>query len=115
MSSSREQHRLLDIVENCDAIAVYIDGMDYARFAADRKTIDASERCLQRITEAVIKIGKDRMAAIAPSIPADAVRGLGNMLRHHYDALDFRIIFATMTDSLPVLRAACLAALKDLP
>ncbi|WBQ15644.1 DUF86 domain-containing protein [Sphingobium yanoikuyae] len=115
MSSKREQQRLLDIVENCEAVAEYINGMDFVAFAADRKTIDASERCLQRITEAVIKVGKDRMQQIAPIVPADAVRGLGNLLRHEYDRVDLHIIFATLAESLPQLRAACIAALKDLP
>lgn len=87
--------------------------MGFQAFAADRKTIDATERCLQRITEAVIKIGPERMSVIAPHIPAQAVRGLGNMLRHEYDAIDLRSLFNTVTDDLPVLRDACVAALSE--
>jgi uncharacterized protein with HEPN domain len=89
--------------------------MGFADFAADHRTIDATERCLQRITEAVIKIGPDRMQAIAPAIPVAAVRGLGNILRHEYDKIDVRSIYNTVVDDLPGLRAACEQALKNAP
>ena len=59
MSSSREAQRLQDIVENIDAARSYVGDMAIEAFIADRKTVDACERCLQRITEAVIKIGED--------------------------------------------------------
>lgn len=68
--------RLTDIIENIDRIMDYLDGIEPADFGDDQKTVDAVERCLQRITEAVIKIGEDRMVAIAPSLPMHAVRGL---------------------------------------
>lgn len=113
MSSEREQQRLADIIDNIDAISAYVGTMSAAAFAADRKTVDATERCLQRITEAVIKIGSERMRVIAPNIPTEAVRGLGNMLRHEYDAIDLRSLFNTVTEDLPGLRRACVAALGD--
>ncbi len=66
MSTDREALRLQDMVENIARIESHVAGMDFAAFAADEKTIDAVERCIQRITEAVIKIGPERMAAISP-------------------------------------------------
>jgi uncharacterized protein with HEPN domain len=77
VSTEREALRLREIIDNIGRIEGYVAGMDYAGFAGDRKTVDAVERCLQRITEAVIKIGPERMAAISPRLPVDAVRGLG--------------------------------------
>ena len=112
MSFDREQACLRDIVDNIDAIDSYIGAMGFAGFAKDRKTIDATERCLQRITEAVIRIGPARMADIAPEIPASAIRGMGNILRHDYDRIDLRSIFDTTSDDLPTLRAACVRAVK---
>jgi len=92
---------LQDIVDNIDRITGYTAGLTYDSFAADNRTIDAVERCLQRITEAVLKIGPDRMAAISPQTPVDAVRGLGNMLRHDYDLVDLGTIWRTIHASLP--------------
>ena len=88
-------------------------GLDRQSFAKDLRTIDAVERCLQRITEAVVKIGPERMAQISPQTPVDAVRGLGNVLRHDYDQVDLGVIYLTMRESLPELRADCLRALDD--
>lgn len=73
------------------------------------------ERCLHRITEAVIKIGPDRMAEISPQTPVDAVRGLGNMLRHDYDRVDLVTIWRTIRESLPELREDCMRELGPRP
>jgi len=74
--------------------------------------VDATERCLGRITEAVIKIGADRMAIIAPEIPVERVRGLGNLLRHEYDVVDLERIYVLIHKDLPLLRAAAVQALE---
>ena len=112
MSFDRETALLHDICDNIDAIADYIEGMDLTAFTQDRKSVDATERCLQRITEAVIRIGAERMGAIAPEIDAKVIRGMGNMLRHEYHRIDLFTVFETATHDLPRLRAACLDALK---
>ncbi len=114
MSSDRVPLRLHDIIENIDAVAAYISGMTFEAFAADRKTIDASERCLERIIEAIVKIGESRMHEIAPDLPLHAARNLGNMLRHAYDDIDLAYIFTTIMRDLPLLREACAAALRDM-
>ena len=111
MSTDREALRLQDIIENIDRIENYVEGFDFGRFTADGRTVDAVERCLQRITEAVIKIGPERMAEISPRTPVDAVRGLGNMLRHDYDQVDLGTIWRTIRESLPDLRTDCLRVL----
>lgn len=111
MSTEREALRLQDIVDNIDRIRGYVRDLTPQAFEADDRTVDAVERCLQRVTEAVIKIGPERMAAISPLTPADAVRGLGNLLRHDYDRVDLTTIWRTIHYSLPILRADCLAAL----
>jgi hypothetical protein len=110
VSTSREGLHLQDIIENIDRISGYVAGLDQAAFEADDRTVDAVERCLQRLTEAVIKIGPERMAAISPQTPVDAVLGLGNMLRHDYDQVDLSTIWRTIQGSLPALRADCLKA-----
>jgi uncharacterized protein with HEPN domain len=111
VSTEREALRLQDIVDNIARIESHVAGMDFVAFAADEKTIDAVERCLGRITEAVIKIGPTQMAKISPRTPVDAVRGLGNLLRHDYDGVDLGTIWRTVVGSLPDLKADCLKAL----
>ncbi|MFZ5665323.1 MAG: DUF86 domain-containing protein [Pseudomonadota bacterium] len=113
MSSDRERDRLLDIVENAQYVADYLNGMGFKQFAGSRMTVDAIERCLQRITEAVIRIGEERMAAVAPEVPFHALRGLGNRLRHEYDMIDHEIIYAAAVNDVPRLAERCRAALDE--
>jgi uncharacterized protein with HEPN domain len=111
VSTDREALRLRDIVENVDRIKTHLSGLDRDELARDAKTIDAIERCLQRITEAVVKIGAVRIAAISPQTSVAAVRGLGNMLRHAYDEIDLDVILSTVREDLPGLREDCIRAL----
>lgn len=76
MSSERERQRLEDIVANIEMIERYVADIPFETFRADDKAVNATERCLQRITEAVIKISPERMTAIAPGAPIKAVRSL---------------------------------------
>jgi uncharacterized protein with HEPN domain len=113
MSSRPESFRLNDIIENIDAIQEYVLGMSIISFQNDRRTLDAVERCLQRITEAAIRIGETRMEEIAPNVPFHQVRGLGNALRHEYHRIDAGSIFLLLSDELPALRSACVSALDS--
>ncbi len=59
VSSENPRRRFQDIVENIDRIEQYVLGLDCAAFLADRKTIDAVERCLARVSEAAVKLGPE--------------------------------------------------------
>jgi uncharacterized protein with HEPN domain len=113
MPSSDEAQRLRDIVENIDNALAYVGTRSHADFAGDQMRIDAVERCIERMAEAMIKIGELRMAEIAPDIPLPALRQLGNILRHEYGEVDLRLIYSIVVERMPVLRAACIGALSD--
>ena len=102
-----------DIVENIEAAQSYIAGLSVEDFCRSQITIDAVERCLQRITEAVMKIGEERFAIMAPDVSFHQVRGLGNRLRHEYDILDEEVVYYTVTTSLPALLPRCRTALGE--
>jgi uncharacterized protein with HEPN domain len=113
MYSDEERVRdwLQDVIDNSDWIAGYVTGLDFDRFMSDRKTRDAVERCLERIIEASVRLGPERIEKIAPGLPLHKVRGLGNVLRHSYETVEPRLIWDTATEDLPSLRAACVRAL----
>ena len=113
MSSKDVSRRLGDIVVNADRIERYIAGQDAAAFADSDIVLDATQRCLERITEAVVKIGPVEMAAILPDLPFERVRGLGNMLRHAYDDIDLAVLYGILKNEVPALRFAALRALED--
>jgi uncharacterized protein with HEPN domain len=108
-----ERERLGHIVANIDRIGGHIAGRSFEQFETDPMLADAVERCLQRITEASIRIGAARMAEIAPGVPFAEVRGLGNILRHEYEKIDLATVWDTVRHDLPALRAACAEALGE--
>jgi uncharacterized protein with HEPN domain len=107
-------HRLYldDIVGAIDRIQSYVEDMDYSRFAADQRTMDAVIRNLEIIGEA------------ARSLPAefkDAMRetdwrkivGLRNLLLHEYFAVSTRVVWDIVQTKLDPLLAACRNALAN--
>jgi uncharacterized protein with HEPN domain len=111
--SSNKRLTFGDIIENIDRIREYTAGMSEADFAADRRTVDATERCLGRISEAAVKLG-DEAPRLAPNLPWSDIRGLGNHLRHGYRGVQPKVIWAIVTDDLGPLRDGSIAALAAL-
>ncbi len=112
MCSERTRARLEDIIDNVDRVASYIGSMTFAAYVEDGRTMDAVERCLERIAEAVVQIGEAEAERLGLGVPWRKVKGLGNKLRHEYRRINPRDIFDTAQDDLPPLREAALAALK---
>ena len=105
MPSSRPAIRFQDILDRIQLIRGYLAGMDQAAFDSDRRTRDAVERCLERISEAASKLGTDA-DRLAPGPPWKAVRSFGNIMRHTYDQVDPARIWEIVTRDLPLLESA---------
>ena len=76
--------------------------MELADYLSDRKTRDACERCLSRISEAAVKPG----AFAEEMFPAHnwrGIRDIGNILRHEYDQIETVNIWDVITINLPPL------------
>jgi uncharacterized protein with HEPN domain len=111
--SSRPAVRFQDILDNIQLIRSYLTGMDQTAFDADRRTRDAVERCLERISEATAKLGAEA-DRLAPGPPWQAVRSFGNVIRHAYDQIDPARIWEIVTRDLPLLETATTSALQSL-
>jgi uncharacterized protein with HEPN domain len=72
---------LADIVENAERIEGYIAGMDQDDFEHNGLVRDGVERCLERVCEAIYRLG-DKAEALMPGQPWREIRGMGNRLRH---------------------------------
>lgn len=104
---------MLDIVEYAERVATYLDGRELRDLEAQAMLNDAVERCVAVITEAVIRLGPQRLGVIAPDVPFHAVRNLGNLLRHAYWRIDPSIIWKTVKEDVPKLAEACRRALAN--
>ena len=111
MPSNKAPRRLQDIVDNAQAIFRYTEGMDLRAFEEDRKTYDAVERCLERISEAGAKLD-DLTQVLMPDQPWHKIRAFGNVLRHEYDAIHEDQLFDVVKNDLPGLCTAAEEALR---
>ncbi len=105
MPSEVPQERLQDIVTNIDRVRAHLKGMKPGA-ELDDKTRDAVERCLERISEAAKKLGP-MIEERQPQVSWRGIRGLGNVLRHEYDAVDDSTIERIVEQELGPLRQAC--------
>ena len=95
---------LADIIDNAGRIERYLTGIHRAGFEADGLTRDAIERCVERICEAVYRLG-DRAEALMPGHPWGDICGMGNRLHGVSDRLDAEIIWNTARERVPALAA----------
>jgi uncharacterized protein with HEPN domain len=112
MPSDVPIERLTDIITNIDRIRAHLKDVN-ADAEFDEKTRDAVERCLERISEAAKKLGS-AVEEAQPNIPWRNIRGLGNVLRHDYDAVDDVAIQHIIEQELGPLRQACIDELAIL-
>jgi uncharacterized protein with HEPN domain len=105
-----EQH-LRDIVESINSIDKFLGDMAFDVCRGDLKTKSAVERQMQIITEAAVRLGDDG-DRLCPGVDWKGFRGMGNILRHGYHRIDDKLVWDTVKDELPPVKAAVLRALK---
>jgi uncharacterized protein with HEPN domain len=102
---------LIDIQQSIEIIEGHMAGINsFVAFSTDIKTLDAVERRLGIIGEALWKAQK-----LEPSINvADArkIIGLRHILVHDYDLVDAAIIWKILEQNLPVLKEEILKLLS---
>ena len=113
MPSKDPVQRFEDILENIILIEQFTSEMDLNAFLEDLKTRNATERCMERISEAAKKLG-ELAEELCPTVPWPNVRALGNFLRHEYDRVDAARVWLMIEDDLGPLKAATQGALERL-
>lgn len=104
---------LADIVDNAERIEDYVAGMDRHGFERNGLVRDGVERCIERICEAVYRLGA-LAEDLMPGQPWGEIKGMGNRLRHAYDRIEIKVVWDTVRVDLPSLEAAARAALAKL-
>lgn len=95
-----------------DAIAKiekYIHGVDEEQFAVNDLVQDGVVRELEIIGEAVKRLSAT-FKTRAPELPWKAIAGTRDILIHEYISVDVEIVWKTIKDDLPILKAALLDA-----
>ena len=102
MPSEDPTQRLDDIIDNIRRIRTYVERIDEGMFVGDEKTIDAVERCFERISEATRKLGVQYDEAY-PELNLHALRRFGSALRHDYDSIQPTLLWGFIRDRLDPL------------
>lgn len=104
MPFERDNDVLSDIGSHIDLALEFTEDLTLDAFRKDTKTYYAVLRCLEIISEASRRL-PDELKVRHPQIPWKDIAGAGNIYRHDYDEVLHEVIWRTVHDSLPALRA----------
>ncbi len=93
---------VLQAIANIEADTL---GLDFEKFAADRRVRQLVERNLEILSEASRRI-PDHLKAAEPDVPWREIAGIGNVLRHDYGGVRPDILWGVRTHRLAALKAA---------
>ena len=103
MQSRSWQFRIDDIVEAINKIERYTNGIDFAAWQNDEKTVDAVIRNLEVIGEASSRLPMEVQEQYE-DVPWGMMKGIRNILAHEYFGIDLEIIWKTVKKDLPILK-----------
>lgn len=93
---------LTDILRNIDLARSFVEGLTFAEFRRDIRTVYAATRCLEVISEASRRLPQ---AVKLPDIPWSDIAGAGNIYRHDYEDVLDETIWYTIQNALVPSRA----------
>jgi uncharacterized protein with HEPN domain len=99
------------ILELIDLIRENLDGIDQGHFLEDRTRGDATALRLGAIGEASRKLS-DELRARHTQIDWRRMYSLRNIAAHHYQKLNYRLLWKVASEALEPLEAVCRAELK---
>lgn len=93
---------LRDMLEACEKVMRYTEGLDFDTFVRNELVYDAVLRNLEVLGEAAKKV-PDPVRARYPSVEWRAIAGLRDVLAHAYFALDDATLWDIVAQKVPAL------------
>ncbi|HSI00509.1 MAG TPA: HepT-like ribonuclease domain-containing protein [Reyranella sp.] len=111
MRRNRPADLLRDILDFIDKAAEWAS---HPEATSDEKTLYAVLHALQNIGEAVTRLPQD-VTNLAPEVPWQRIKAMRNLIAHDYAGIDADIVWKTVRERLPELKAAATSLLFQLP
>ena len=108
----RETLYLQDIVEACDLLATFLEGMDASAFMASELHKAAALQKLAVIGEAAARLPQE-FRERQPEVEWRDIVAFRNIAVHAYFSVQWDIVWATVHDDVPVLRSQVLQILQN--
>lgn len=105
---------LEDILEACELLHEYTEGLDFTEFSRDREKQDAVARRLEIIGEAVKRL-PESLRGDHPDVPWRDIAGARDVVVHEYFQLDLELVWEMLRSDVPQLARRVSEILSDLP
>jgi uncharacterized protein with HEPN domain len=105
MRSRSVVDRLTDIKQNIALARSFVANISFENFRTDTRTLYATVRCLEIISEASRRLPDD-LKARHPNIRWRGMAGAGSIYRHDYEGVLDEIVWDTVQNSLDPLSVA---------
>ncbi len=105
------QEFLQDILDAINEIDAFIHGISFETFQGNREKVLAVVKLLEIIGEAVKKIPPERRQ-LYPQLPWKSIAGMKDILVHEYWQIDVEVVWSTVQQSLPELKAVVMKELE---
>jgi uncharacterized protein with HEPN domain len=106
MAVSSPAPRLTDILDAIGRIRTEMAGVSIDAFEADWRKRWLVERGVEIVSEASRRL-TDELKLRHPEIPWAKVAGIGNVLRHEYEAISAPVMWKLVQDDLTPLERVC--------
>lgn len=103
MKSRHDRLYLYDILECCDRVAEYIDGVGEADYLANTMLQDALVRNIEVVGEAVKNLSPELTEA-NPNVAWSQIARMRDKIAHHYFRINLDVVWQTATNDLPSLK-----------
>lgn len=99
------------MIEATGLAGVFVEGMSFEDFLADKRTQQAVLMNLIIVGEAATRLMSSEPAFVAghPGVPWTGMKGMRNRVAHGYFEINLQMVWDTVQDELPKLHAQLIA------
>ncbi len=103
MKSRHDRLYLYDVLECCDRVADYINGVREEDYHANPMLQDALVRNIEVVGEAVKNLSS-KITDAHPKIAWSQIARMRDKIAHHYFRINLDVVWKTATEDIPKLR-----------